>query len=62
MVEMLENPEVAGRRPVPKNPLPYWRRVKAVRSYIDGIQMLLDAGGPVTRLCSDRSGCRPRSC
>lgn len=50
MVEMLEKPEVAARPPVPKNPLPYWRRVKAVRSYIDGIQTLVDAGGPVTRV------------
>ncbi|SPM30216.1 cytochrome P450 [Mycobacterium terramassiliense] len=53
MVEMLEQFEVGASPvpvPVPKNPLPYWRQVKAVRSYIDGIQTLLDAGGPLTRI------------
>jgi cytochrome P450 len=48
MVEMLEKSEV--RLLAPKNPLPYWRQFKAVRSYIDGIQTLLDAGGPITRI------------
>ncbi len=48
MVEMLEKPEV--RSLAPKNPLPYWRQVQAVRSYIDGMQALVDAGGPVTRI------------
>jgi cytochrome P450 len=50
MVEMLENTEVRALRLAPKNPLPYWRQLKALRSYIDGFQELLDAGGPVTRL------------
>lgn len=50
MVEMLDKPEVAARSLAPKNPLPYWRQVKEVRSYVDGIQRLLDAGGPVTRV------------
>lgn len=35
---------------VPKNPLPFRRRLRAVRSLIDGFQELLDAGGPVTRV------------
>jgi len=50
MVEMLENTEVRALRLAPKNPLPFRRQVKALRSYIDGFQELLDAGGPVTRL------------
>jgi cytochrome P450 len=50
MVEMLENTEVRALGLAPKNPLPLWRQLKAVRSYIDGFQELLDAGGPITRL------------
>jgi cytochrome P450 len=50
MVEMLENSEIRRLRLAPKNPLPLWRQLKAVRSYIDGFQELLDAGGPITRL------------
>ncbi|OBF72111.1 cytochrome P450 [Mycobacterium sp. 852002-51613_SCH5001154] len=50
MVEMLEQSEVRPRSLAPKNPLPYWRQVKAVRSYVDGMQALVDAGGPITRL------------
>jgi cytochrome P450 len=49
MVEMLEKPEGALTL-APKNPLPYWRQLKAVRSYIDGVQALVDAGGPITRI------------
>jgi cytochrome P450 len=50
MVEMLDRPEVATLALAPKNPLPYWRKVKAARSYIDGFQELFDAGGPITRI------------
>ncbi len=50
MVEILDAPAVETLRLAPKNPLPYRRQLKAVRSYIDGLQALLDAGGPVTRL------------
>ncbi len=49
MVEMLEKSEGALTL-APKNPLPYWRQLKAVRSYIDGLQALVDAGGPITRI------------
>lgn len=48
MVDLLEKPGAVTL--APKNPLPYWRQLKAVRSYIDGFQRLLDAGGPITRL------------
>jgi cytochrome P450 len=50
MVEMLEKSEVRARSLPPKNPLPYWRQIKEVRSYVDGIQTLVDAGGPITRI------------
>ncbi|CDO91102.1 cytochrome P450 [Mycobacterium triplex] len=50
MVEILETPAVEALDLAPKNPLPYWRQLKAVRSYVDGLQALLDAGGRVTRL------------
>jgi cytochrome P450 len=50
MVEILGKSEVGALTLPPKNPLPYWRQVKAVRSYIDGLQALVDAGGPITRI------------
>jgi cytochrome P450 len=50
MVEMLQNTEVRALGLAPKNPLPFWRQIKAVRSYIDGCQQLLETGGPITRL------------
>lgn len=33
----------------PKNPLPYFQRARALRSFHTGIDQLRDAGGPVTR-------------
>jgi cytochrome P450 len=50
MVEILEKSEVVPLALAPKNPLPYRRKLKAVRSYIDGFEELLDAGGPITRI------------
>jgi cytochrome P450 len=50
MVEMLEQTKVRALALAPKNPLPLSRKLKAVRSFIDGFQDLLDAGGPVTRV------------
>lgn len=50
MVEIVEKSEAGALTPAPKNPLPYRRQLKAVRSYIDGLQELVDAGGPVTRI------------
>jgi cytochrome P450 len=50
---MLQAPDladVATLTPPPKNPLPYLHQLRAVRSFIDGHQELLDAGGPVTRI------------
>jgi cytochrome P450 len=34
----------------PKNPLPYWQLLKAVRALDTGQELLRDAGGPVTRV------------
>jgi cytochrome P450 len=50
MVEMLEKPDVGALTLAPKNPLPYRQQLKAVRSFIDGLQEIVDAGGPITRL------------
>ncbi len=50
MVEILEKPEAGTPTLAPKNPLPYRRQLKAVRSFVDGFQALVDAGGPVSRI------------
>ncbi|HSS23186.1 MAG TPA: cytochrome P450 [Mycobacterium sp.] len=50
MVEILEKPEAGALMLAPKNPLPYWRQLMAARSYIDGLQALVDAGGPISRI------------
>ena len=50
MVEILAESEVSALPLVPKNPLPYRQQLKSVRSYIDGMQALVDAGGPISRL------------
>lgn len=34
----------------PRNPLPYRQQVRAIRTFHTGLEMLRDAGGPVTRL------------
>jgi cytochrome P450 len=50
---MLETPDLAdvAKLPLPpKNPLSYRHQLRAARSFIDGHQELLDAGGPVTRM------------
>ncbi|RUP04376.1 MAG: cytochrome P450 [Mycobacterium sp.] len=50
MTLAIEHADLAALPPAPKNPLPYRKQMQAVRSYIDGIQQLIDAGGPVTRI------------
>ena len=47
---MAESVDPAGLPPVPKNPLPYWRQLGAVRNFDSGLPLLREAGGPVTRL------------
>jgi hypothetical protein len=46
VLEAPESADVATLLLAPKNPLPYRQRLRAVRSFITGIQQLLDAGGP----------------
>ena len=50
MLKAPESTDVAKLPLAPKNPLPYRDQLRAVRSFIDGHQQLLDAGGPVTRI------------
>ena len=50
MVEAVEKFDVGALPLPPKNPLPYWRRVAAVRSIRQGTgSCCRDAGGPVTQ-------------
>jgi cytochrome P450 len=49
MVDTQDTAGVASLPLAPKNPLPYWQRVKALRSFHTGTETLRDAGGPVTR-------------
>ena len=50
MVEILDGTEVRALRLAPKNPLPYRRQLRALRSFIEGFDELLDAGGPISRV------------
>jgi cytochrome P450 len=50
MVNALAPIAVAQLPLAPKNPLPYRRRLWAIRNYNVGLEMLRDAGGTVTRL------------
>lgn len=47
---MTESVDLARLPPAPRNPLPYWRQLNAVRHFDTGLPLLRDAGGPVTRL------------
>src|SRR6201999_1895110 len=50
MVETIEHTAALELPLAPKNPLPYLRQIKAIRTYHTGVETLRDAGGPVTRL------------
>ncbi|MGE2689996.1 cytochrome P450 [Mycolicibacterium pulveris] len=50
MVEIVERTDLRALPPAPQNPLPYRQQVKAVRTFHSGLEMLRDAGGPVTRV------------
>jgi len=50
MVETVERVDPRALPLAPVNPLPFRQQVKAVRDLHAGIEMLRDAGGPVTRL------------
>lgn len=47
---MTETIDPAQLPPAPRNPLPFWRQLNAVRHFDSGLPLLRDAGGPVTRL------------
>lgn len=49
MVDTAERADLGTLPPVPKNPLPYFQRIQAVRSLHAGVDKLCDAGGHVTR-------------
>ncbi|MCV7350440.1 cytochrome P450 [Mycobacterium parmense] len=41
--------DVATLPLAPRNPLPYWRRLTATRRFDSGLELMRNAGGPVTR-------------
>jgi cytochrome P450 len=55
MTAMLTDPEVIEGADIttlplaPKNPLPYWRQLAAVRQFDTGLELMRDSGGKVTR-------------
>ncbi len=50
MVDTMATADVGALPLAPWNPLPLRQQMRALRSLIDGVQQLSDAGGPVTRL------------
>jgi hypothetical protein len=50
MADMSVDGGVERLPPVPANPLPYWRRLRAIRHLETGLPLLRAAGGPVTRI------------
>src|ERR1700760_3557075 len=50
MVEVIEKVDVSRLPLAPKNPTPYLRRLQAVRAHHVGMDVLRDAGGPVSRV------------
>ena len=49
MVETIES-TLSHLPSPPKNPLPYWQRLKTARALATGPELLRDSGGPVTRV------------
>lgn len=50
MVGTIHKVALSELPPVPRNPLPYRRQVKAIRMFHSGLETLRDAGVPATRL------------
>ncbi len=50
MVEAIDTIALGELPAPPRNPLPYWHQVRALRTFHSGLETLRDAGGPVTRL------------
>ncbi|MGV0798057.1 cytochrome P450, partial [Mycolicibacterium elephantis] len=59
MVETIERADLRTLPPAPKNPLPRRQQVKALRTFHSGLEVLRDAGGPVTRLTLGPKGIAP---
>ena len=49
MAQTITGADVTTLPLAPKNPLPYWQRLSAARSFDTGLEKLRDAGGAVTR-------------
>ena len=49
MAQTITGADVTTLPLAPKNPLPYWQRLSAARSFDKGLEKLRDAGGAVTR-------------
>jgi cytochrome P450 len=49
MTATITRPDVIALPLVPKNPMPYWRRLTATRRFDTGLERMRDSGGPVTR-------------
>jgi cytochrome P450 len=50
VVATAETPDVSALPLAPKNPLPFWRLAKLVRTLDTGQEAIRDAGGPITRI------------
>ncbi|WP_371871686.1 cytochrome P450 [Mycobacterium bourgelatii] len=50
MDALVEKCDVSELPLAPRNPLPRWQQIKAIRAFHTGCATLRDAGGPVTRL------------
>src|SRR5271163_82115 len=48
--EVITGADVTTLPLAPKNPLPYWRRLVAIRQFDTGPELLRESGGPVTRI------------
>jgi cytochrome P450 len=48
--EVITDADVTTLPLAPKNPLPYWRRLVAIRQLDTGPELLRESGGPVTRI------------
>ncbi len=49
MTATITRPDVDAVPLVPKNPMPYWRRLTATRRFDTGLELMRESGGSVTR-------------
>jgi len=62
MAQTITGADVTTLPLAPKNPLPYWQRLSAARSFDTGLEKLRDAGGAVTRNVLGPNWTMPPSC